>query len=108
MASEFRVNDHFDSAGTRERGRRLYPEVRAWALRNSGDLVVTFEGVEFVSLSFLDETILRLLREKRGEVEDRLSVRGLHSLAAERLRARLKQADLSSDIVIGARASQYA
>jgi len=108
LASEFRVSSYFDSAGTRERGRGLYPDIREWTRREEGDLVVTFEGVKFVSLSFLDETILRVLREQREDLEGRLSVRGLHPLAAERLRARLTKAGLSPAIVLGERASEYA
>jgi hypothetical protein len=67
-----RLADVETQCSTRERGRRLYPSLLAAFLscaNREERLVIGFEGVELVTPSFLDETILRLVREQpRGEV----------------------------------------
>jgi hypothetical protein len=45
-------------------------------------LTISFDGVEFVSPSFLDETVVRILRESR---EVPVRVEGLTRMAEKRL-----------------------
>src|SRR5690348_367809 len=72
MNSVFRIADIVSECSTRERGRKVYPALaefyHARTARKS-EPVISFEDVELVTPSFLDETIVRLVRdEPTGEV----------------------------------------
>ncbi len=72
MSDVFRVADIVSECSTRERGRRVYPALvsffRSWTARRS-DVVISFEDVDLVTPSFLDETIVRLVQEEpKGRV----------------------------------------
>ena len=80
------VSTYHRTCATRGRGRKFYSVVLA-ALSEApswGDLVLSFEGVEFVSPSFLDEVLVRLAMEHPG-LASRVRVRGVHSTAAKQL-----------------------
>jgi hypothetical protein len=69
MPRIFRVADITTNCSTRERGRNVYPALANFfraGTSSGGGLVISFEGVELVTPSFLDETILRLIREEPG------------------------------------------
>ena|SRR2546425_7501291 len=72
MIRTFRIADIVTNCSTRERGRRIYPALAEFfrAGRIAGEeMVISFEDVELVTPSFLDETILRLVREEpTGEI----------------------------------------
>jgi hypothetical protein len=86
-----RVRDWFESCGTRERGRRLYRLLldRIMTVPPNWPVSVSFEDVEFVSPSCLDEAIVTLAIEQ-PEVASRLLIHGLLPYTAERLKAALK------------------
>lgn len=109
MNNPFRVSEHLKSAGTRERGIRIFPILREAALSAPRDtrVIVSFEDVEFVSTSFLEETVLRLLTEDR-DFADRLTVEGLQPFVSERLRAALIKMSQDPDIVSGDRVAKLA
>lgn len=67
MTRVFRVADVFTDCSTRERGRKVYPALADLfrSARAAGEeLVISFESVDLVTPSFLDETIVRLVREE--------------------------------------------
>jgi len=72
MARTFRMSTATKSCSTRERGRKVYPALLEFFRAQSSEseiLVVSFEGVELVTPSFLDETIVQLVRdEPRGKI----------------------------------------
>jgi hypothetical protein len=90
-ADEVVVRSFFSTCATRERGQKFYPVLREHldAIGFDEDLIVSFEDVEFVSPSFLDETIVRLTEEMPQKAE-RIRVLGLHGMAAQRLRSALR------------------
>lgn len=109
MTTELRIAKHFASAGTRERGIKFYPLLRE-AVRSappSQAIVVSFEDLEFVSTSFLEETVLKLLSEDR-ELANRLRITGLPPFASERLRTVLSKMSHDPAIVEGERALKFA
>ncbi|GBD31877.1 hypothetical protein HRbin33_00838 [bacterium HR33] len=71
-AREIRVSELSRSCATRESGRRVYPRLAEAfdAARAAGhELVVSFEGIPLVTPSFLDETLVRLVRDReRGSI----------------------------------------
>ncbi len=72
MNNAFRVADIVTECSTRERGRKVYPALlqffRSCTARR-GEPVISFEDVELVTPSFLDETIVRVVRdEPKGAV----------------------------------------
>ena len=72
MTRVFRVADITPNCSTRERGRLVYPALVQFFRSGSAardEMVISFEGVDLVTPSFLDETILQLVRaEPKGEV----------------------------------------
>jgi hypothetical protein len=67
MDCTFLVSDLMTNCSTRERGRRVFPELHAFfreALKRECETVISFDGVTLVTPSFLDETIVRLVREE--------------------------------------------
>jgi hypothetical protein len=65
-------------------------------------IVISFQNVEFVSTSFLEETVLRLLTrdQKLGE---RLVIEDLQPFVSERVRSRLSRMNQDPAIVSGTR-----
>lgn len=68
----------------------------------SARIVISFKDVEFVSTSFLEETVLRLLVENT-ELGDRLTIEDLQPFVSERVRSKLSKMDKDPAIVSGAR-----
>jgi len=72
MLKVFRVADMTTNCSTRERGREVYPALAEFFRAGTAaqdDLVISFEDVDLVTPSFLDETIVRVVREEpAGEV----------------------------------------
>lgn len=97
MKTELRVAEFYSSCATRGRGKKFYPKLSEWALKSASTSVriVSFEGVSFVSPAFLDETVIRLAREK-PELVTGMSVSSLQPMARERLRAICQKRDLPS------------
>lgn len=90
-----RLADYFDSCSTRERARRFFPTLlkHLETAPPADRLVLSFDGVEFVSPSFLDEILVRLAQERPALLR-RLCVKGLSSFATRRLRSILDHRDL--------------
>src|SRR6266511_4424674 len=88
MTRVFRVADITSNCSTRERGRLVYPALAQFLRSGStvGDeMVISFEGVDLVTPSFLDETILQLVRaEPKGQVTLR-AIRDFPIRSLERL-----------------------
>jgi len=87
VATTINVSDFYETCATRERGRKFYsllePRARA-ALAARDPLTVSFKRVEFVSASFLDETVVRLL-EEHPEIREVLFLENLQPVASRRL-----------------------
>ena len=101
MDCTFQVSAHQTSCSTRERGRRVFPQLQAFfrsAMEQKCEPVISFNGVTLVTPSFLDETIVRLVKdEPRGSVRlegiSDFPVQSLHRLLeASGVRVRVQQA----------------
>lgn len=95
MRRGIRAADHYLTCATRERGKEFYP-VLLRAMKDApswGEFILDFEDVEFVSPSFLDETLVRLATDRR-ELASRLLIRGLSDFSAKRLRVVLERRGL--------------
>lgn len=90
------VKDFYRTCATRERAKKFYPAlVERLADANSRDeIVLSFEDVEFVSPSFLDETLVRLA-EDQPETARRVVLRSLSDFAITRLKRILSHRGLS-------------
>lgn len=97
MNRHVRIAESYSSAGTRERGKRVYPELLK-AADDASDLTISFEAVEFVSPSFLDETVIRLIEEDPSRAE-RISVTGLQPFATRVLRVALSRLGVQREVV---------
>lgn len=95
-AREIRVSEFFKTCSTRERGKRFYPRLieRLEEGPSWGAIILSFEDVDFVSPSFLDETLLKLA-EDRPELAKRVVVTHLSEFTARRLRSILNHRQLS-------------
>jgi len=95
------VSQHYRMCATRERGQRFYQTLHDLVM--AGDaadcIVISFVNVDFVSPSFLDETVVRLL-EEHPELEDRIRVSDLHPMAASRLKAALSERGIDGAEVV--------
>lgn len=62
---ELIISEYHRLAETREQGRSFYPVLLDWATNapQDSELVISFEDLEFLSASFVDETIVRLIEE---------------------------------------------
>ncbi len=88
MTQVFRVADITTNGSTRERGRQLYPALAASlraALARGEEPAVSFDGVDLVTPSFLDETIVRLLREWPGKAVTLWYIRDFPVRSLERM-----------------------
>lgn len=78
-----RVADSYPICATRERGRKFLQECTA-RLESAQDVVFSFDGVEFVSPSFLDEAVLNLVLSDALDVSnvwlENLSEHAINSL----------------------------
>ena len=97
---ELRVAELSPVCSTRERGRRFYPELRAW-LRSeaSSSTILSFSGVDFVSPSFLDETVVRLA-EENPDLARRITVASLKPMAARRLKTTLSSMAHAAPVIV--------
>lgn len=95
-ARRVRISEYFETCSTRERGKRFYPRLikRLEQAPSWGEIVLSFEDVDFVSPSFLDETLLKLA-EDRPELAKRVVVTHLSDFTARRLSSILKHRQLS-------------
>lgn len=86
-----RFVEHFRICATRGKARAFYPTLlrELEASKPFGEIPVSFEGVQHVSASFLDETIVRLA-EERPDLAKRVALHGLSLRAADALRWTLK------------------
>ncbi|MGH7476579.1 MAG: STAS-like domain-containing protein [Longimicrobiales bacterium] len=85
--AEISVSDHVEVCSSRERGRTFYNTLREQLGRTgmAATLIVSFAGVRYVSPSFLDETVVKLVAE-HPELRGHVAVRGLSELARANLR----------------------
>ncbi|HUP00426.1 MAG TPA: STAS-like domain-containing protein [Gemmatimonadota bacterium] len=97
MRERVTIDQYCSSAGTRERGRRVYPEILK-AAEGDRDLEISFEKIDFVSPSFLDETVVRLVEEDPS-IAKRITVIGLQPFAARMLKTALGKLGISTEIV---------
>lgn len=76
---------------TRELGKSFYPTLLEWARSVPEDepLILSFEDVEFVSPSFIDETIARLVKEY-PDIADRLHLASIDSFSLRTIRSTLR------------------
>lgn len=88
------AEDH-EVCATRERAKAYYPRLldRLEAAPNWDQLVLAFDRVEFVSSSFMDETLVRLASD-RPDLATRVCITGLPEDSARRLRSTLRERDL--------------
>ncbi len=97
---ELRVAERSPVCSTRERGRRFYPELLAWLRAEaSSSTILSFSGVDFVSPSFLDETVVRLAEES-PDLARRVTVASLKPMAARRLKTTLSSMAQVSPVVV--------
>jgi hypothetical protein len=90
------VAKYMTVCSTREKGRAFYPRLLEFARSNSGkELSVSFSSVEYVTPSFLHETLAKLLAES-PPVVSAISIEGLREFPAQQLAAILEgeQADV--------------
>jgi hypothetical protein len=78
------IADYMKVCSTREKGRMFYATLLEFARSNPGDLVVSFRGVEFVTPSFLHETLAKLLSEAPPIVNG-IGIEGLREFPAQQL-----------------------
>lgn len=87
------AHDHKICA-TRERAKAYYPtlierlEAASW-----GQILLRFDEVEFVSPSFMDETLVQLASD-HPKLATRVRITGLSESSAERLQSTLRERDL--------------
>lgn len=81
------IRDLTPSCSTRARGRNTYGRLRdeVWRVCRGEPCTVSFAGAGFVSPSFLDETVVRLVEEYR-ELRGRLTVEDLSGRAVQGLK----------------------
>ena len=99
---EILVSQHYRMCATRKRGQRFYPALRdrVMATDSADWIVISFANVDFVSPSFLDETVVRLLQEN-PELKNRIRISGLHPMAASSLKAALSNSGIDgTDLVV--------
>jgi len=90
-----RVADWYETCSTRDRAQRFYPHLLALldAATPEEKVVLSFEEVDFVSPSFLDEILVRLA-EDRPSAARRLEIRHVSPFVRKRLRSILAHRNL--------------
>lgn len=98
---EIVVSKHYRLAETRAVGQRFYPTLLAWAQEALGDedLVISFDEVEFVSPSFIDETLARLLEEHPAFAE-RLYLASVDAFTLRLLRSTLRARGIDRELPV--------
>lgn len=82
---------------TRDKGRAFYASLLEHARAAGGDIAVSFRGVEFVTPSFLHETVAKLLAEEPSIVHS-LTIDGLREFPAQELAKIIHSEDLDVEI----------
>ena len=85
-----RLADISANCSTRERGRQVYPalaELFRTAMACNEEMVVSFKGVELVTPSFLDETIIQVVIE---EVKGSITLAHIRDFPVQSLRRMLE------------------
>jgi len=102
------VSHYCRLCATRERARKFYPELvrLLFDAPSWGEIEISFAEVEFVSPSFLDETVIRLA-EEHAAIASRILISELSSFAAKRLQTMLKARDLSWTLTPRSRDGAY-
>lgn len=95
------IRDISPSCSSRARGRAVYEvlQERVQQLGFARSIIISFDGVRFVSPSFLDETVVRLV-EDHPEFSGRITLEGLSELAANGLNTVLRTRKLIGDILV--------
>lgn len=98
---ELIISDYYRLAETRGLGQAFYPILLEWAnsAPESVELVISFEDVEFVSPSFIDETLARMI-EERPDLASRLKLASIDTFSLRILRSTLAARGLHQDIPI--------
>ncbi|MGH7559143.1 MAG: hypothetical protein ACREMD_15460 [Gemmatimonadota bacterium] len=98
---ELFISDHYCLAETRSLGRAFYPVLLKWAesAPTGTELVVSFEDVEFVSPSFIDETLARFIQE-RPDLAARLRLASIDAFSLGIVRSTLAARGIQQDIPI--------
>lgn len=98
---ELSIAEHHSLPETRELGRSFFPILLEWAREAPDDesLILSFEGVEFVSPSFIDETIARLVKE-HPELADRLRLASVDSFSLRTIRSTLRARGIEREIPV--------
>lgn len=93
--SVIRVADWYDTCSTRDRAQRFYPHLlaRLDSASPTETVILSFEDVDFVSPSFLDEILVSLSKD-RPDAARRLEIRYLSPFVRKRLRSILKHRNL--------------
>ncbi len=92
------IAQHMKVSSTREKGRAFYPVLLEFARSSGGkDLVVSFKDVEFVTPSFLHETLAKLLAETPPVAND-ISIEGLREFPAQQLAEILRGEQMDVEI----------
>jgi hypothetical protein len=81
------VREHVDACSSRPRGRRFYDVLAGFAaqLPPEAELLVSFVDAGYVSPSFLDETVVRLV-EEYPDLRGRVLIEGLSGFALNGLK----------------------
>lgn len=92
------VAQYMKVCSTRQKGRAFYPTLLEFARSVTGeDLTVSFRGVEFVTPSFLHETLAKLLAQS-PPIVNAIGIEGLREFPAQQLAAILKGEQLEVEI----------
>ena len=98
---ELYISSHYRLAETRSLGQAFYPVLVEWAesAPPKVELVVSFEDVEFVSPSFIDETLVRFIQE-RPALAPRLRLASIDAFSLRILRSTLAARGIQQDIPV--------
>lgn len=68
---KIKVSDHFQRCGVREKGKKFYQQVLELVPKGEKNIQFDFKEVTFVSASFLEESIFRLIDDYNVSILDR-------------------------------------
>jgi len=92
-----KVAEFSTMCATRPKGRAFYPLLLQCARDAEGEFAVSFEGVEFVTPSFLDETVAKLVAETPSVVHA-IQIDGLREFPAHELAKIIQREDLDVEL----------